>query len=98
VRGLHLRLAAAVDEEAGLAEETEGGLQQQRHPGLAEEDVAKPHRQQDGDLDLADEETDVVADKDVVDRLRGLGAVGRAHAMNEGEPTHRPDHDLLPDF
>ena len=98
VRGLHLRLAAAVDEEAGLAEETEGGLQQQRHPGLAEEDVTKANRQQDADLGLADDETDVAADKDVVDRLRGLGAVGRAHAMNEGEPNHRPDHDLLPDF
>ena len=98
VRGLHLRLAAAVDEEAGLAEETEGGLQQQRHPGLAEEGVAKPNRQQDADLGLADDETDVAADKDVVDRLRGLGTVGRAHAMNEGEPTNRPDHDLLPDF
>ena len=98
VRGLHLRLAAVADEEASLAEETEGGLQQQRHPGLAEEDVARSNHQQEADLGLADDETDVAADKDVVDRLRGLGAVGRAHAMNEGEPTHRPDQDLLPDF
>jgi len=37
----HIRLAAAVDEESGLSEE-EGGLQQQRHPGLPEEGVSKP--------------------------------------------------------
>jgi hypothetical protein len=29
---------------------------------------------------------------------RGLGVVGRAHAMNEGEPHRNPDRDLLPDF
>ena len=32
-----------------------------------------------------------------MDRLRGLGAVVRAHAINEGERTARDD-DLLPAF
>jgi type IV secretion system protein VirD4 len=97
VRGLHARLAAAVDDEAGEVED-EGGMQQQRHPGLPEESISKPH-QAELDLDPAlDDESDVAADKSVMDRLRGLGAIGRAHAMNEAEPHRDPDHDLLPDF
>jgi type IV secretion system protein VirD4 len=98
VRGLHLRLASAIDGEASLAEEEAGGLQHQRHPGLPEEDLVKLDPRQEADLGLVDDESDVAADKSVMDRLRGLGAVGRARAMNEGKPHHRPDHDLLPDF
>ncbi|MEW5704372.1 MAG: conjugal transfer protein TraG [Pseudomonadota bacterium] len=95
VRGLHIRLAAVVDEEGGLAEE-EGGLQQQRHPGLPEEGVTKPAAaEHETDLGLADDESDTAADKRAMDRLRGLGSVARAHAMNEG--TGRGD-DLLPSF
>ncbi len=95
IRGLHLRLAAAVDEEGGLTDE-EGGLQQQRHPGLPEEGVAKPVApEHETDLGLAEDESDTAADKRAMDRLRGLGSVARAHAMNEG--TGRGD-DLLPSF
>ena len=95
VRGLHIRLAAVVDEEGGLAEE-EGGLQQQRHPGLPEEGVTKPAApEHETDLGLAEDESDTAADKRAMDRLRGLGSVARAHAMNEG--TGRGD-DLLPSF
>jgi type IV secretion system protein VirD4 len=95
VRGLHVRLAAAVDEEGGLADE-EGGLQQQRHPGLPEEGVTKPvSAEHETDLGLAEDESDTAADKRAMDRLRGLGSVARAHVMNEG--TGRGD-DLLPSF
>ena len=95
VRGLHVRLAAAVDEEGGLADE-EGGLQQQRHPGLPEEAITKPVApDHETNLGLADDESDTAADKRAMDRLRGLNTVARAHAMNEG--TGRDD-DLLPNF
>jgi type IV secretion system protein VirD4 len=95
VRGLHIRLAAVVDEEGGLAEE-EGGLQQQRHPGLPEEGTSKPSAaEHETDLGLSEDESDTATDKRAMDRLRGLGTVVRAHAMNEG--TGRGD-DLLPSF
>ena len=95
VRGLHVRLAAAVDEESAPADE-EGGLQQQRHPALPEESVSKPiDSKQEADLGLADDDSDAAPDKSVMDRLRGLSAVARAHAINEG--TGRGD-DLLPSF
>jgi type IV secretion system protein VirD4 len=95
VRGPHIRLAAAVDQEEGLAEEVEGGLQQQRHPGLPEEGVSKPVDADPTDpLGLGDDDSDEVADRTAMDRLRGLGPVARAHAMNEG--TGRDD--LLPSF
>jgi type IV secretion system protein VirD4 len=45
-----------------------------------------------------DDGSDTVADAQVMDRSRGLGAVGRAHAINEGEPQRRPGRDLLPEF
>jgi type IV secretion system protein VirD4 len=95
IRGLHSRLAAAVDEEADILEAEEGGLQQQRHPGLAEEGVSKPIAA-DGDnlLGIADDESDLAADKRAMDRLRGLTNVARAHAINES--TGRDD--LLPSF
>jgi len=98
VRGLHIHLAAANDEEASVSEEDEGGVQQQRHPGLAEEEIAHPLIGDETALGLPDDDSDVGADKRVMDRLRRLGVVATAHAMNEGEGPHRPDHDLLPDF
>ena len=41
-----------------------------------------------------EDESDTAADRQAMDRLRGLGAVQRAHAMNEAD---RGD-DLLPSF
>lgn len=95
VRGLHIRLATVVDQQAGPAEEEEGGLQQ-CHPGLPEEGVSKPSAaEHETDLGLTEDESDAAADKRAMDRLRGLGSVARAHAMNEG--TGR-GADLLPSF
>jgi type IV secretion system protein VirD4 len=97
MRGLHMQLVATTDEQAGAADE-EGGLQQQRHPGLAEEAVAKP-KEADLFTELGlDDDSDPAADARAMDRARGLGAVGQAHAMNEGDLHRNPDHDLLPEF
>src|SRR3984893_17354979 len=97
VRGLDRRLAAALDTEARAGQPEEGGLQRQRHPGQPEQSVAKPNTEPAVGLGL-DDESDAVADAQVMDRSRGLGAVGRAHAMNEGEPQRDPGRDLLPEF
>jgi type IV secretion system protein VirD4 len=96
VRGLHLQLVAT-NEGSGEADE-EGGLQQQRHPGLAEEAVSKPREVETSpDLGL-DDDSDTSADAQTMDRARGLGAVGQAHAMNEGDLHRDADRDLLPEF
>ena len=95
VRGLHEGLVATADQEgASFDEEAEGGLQQQRHPGLAEErpePVTEPGANM---IPGIEDESDTAADRQAMDRLRGLGAVQRAHAMNEAD---RGD-DLLPSF
>jgi len=88
VRGMDQRLA---EEEVSMDEMTEGGLQQQRHPGLPEEGISKPLEPEPGDLfGSMDDETDVAADKRAMDRLSN---VARAHAINEGSRD-----DLLPSF
>jgi type IV secretion system protein VirD4 len=97
IRGPHIRLAAASDSETGIADEEEGGLEQQRHPGLPEE-VVRPLKPVQLDLGLADDESDVTADAQAMDRSRGPRVVGRAHAMNEGDLHRKSDRDLLPDF
>jgi type IV secretion system protein VirD4 len=97
VRGLHIQLVATADEQPGSTDE-EGGLQQQRHPGITEEAVAKP---KDADLftDLGlDDDSDPATDAQAMDRSRGLSEIGKAHAMNEGDLHRNPDHDLLPEF
>jgi type IV secretion system protein VirD4 len=95
VRGLHEGLVASADQEgASFDEEAEGGLQQQRHPGLAEE---RPEPVTEHSADMIpgiEDDSDTAADRQAMDRLRGLGAVQRAHAMNEAD---RGD-DLLPSF
>jgi type IV secretion system protein VirD4 len=98
VRGLHISLTFVIDSEASAVEEEEGGLQQQRHPGLPEEEVARPLKPIQLDLGLADDESDAAADARIMDRSRGSRAVGRAHAMNEGDLHRNPGRDLLPDF
>ncbi|MBI1330280.1 MAG: IncP-type conjugal transfer protein TraG [Alphaproteobacteria bacterium] len=97
VRGLHERLAAAIDEDAGTSED-EGGVQRQRHPGISEEEISKLNAPEHASELALDDETDVAADQSVVDRLRGMSPLGSAHAMNEAEPHRDPDRDLLPDF
>jgi type IV secretion system protein VirD4 len=97
VRGLHLHLAAAVEDQAADSDK-EGGLQHQRHPGLPEGSVAKPNApERKVDLGL-DDESDTAADSQAMDRSRGLNTLGQAHAVNEGDLHRKPSQDLLPGF
>ena len=86
VRALDMRLAGT---EGEARADEDGGLQQQRHPGLDEKAVkAEPPRQ----LELPDidkDDGDAAADKRAMDRVRA--ALVRGHAMNQGR-----DNDLLP--
>ena len=89
VRGPYAALVDEPGDEDGLADE--GGLQ--RHPTLTEPaaDLA-PSDLPEGLFDFADDDGD---DASVMDRLRGLGTVTRAHAMDEGAG---PDDQPLPAF
>jgi type IV secretion system protein VirD4 len=75
--------------------EDDGGLQQQRTPGLPEDAPAKyvPPKQLDL-LGLDRDDADPATDKRVMDRARrSLTAIQRAHALNQGR-----DSDTLPSF
>jgi type IV secretion system protein VirD4 len=90
VREQDARLQKPEDENARPDED--GGLQQQRHPGLAEEPVLKPEPVKQADLfGLDSDDVDPATDKRAMDRARALTTVVRGHAMNRGR-----DHDVLP--
>jgi len=96
VRGIHAELAVAADETAEEGPEDEGGLGQQLHPGLGEQDAAKI-RGDNAAIDLGiDDADDSAADTNALDRLRPLDPVRQAHAMNEGD--REAGRDLLPEF
>jgi type IV secretion system protein VirD4 len=76
------------DDERG--DQEDGGLQQQRHPGLAEEQRVKGEPATQLELLSNDQdEGDPSADQRAMDRVRGT--LVRGHAMNQGR-----DRDLLP--
>lgn len=83
-------------EEATKPDKDEGGREQQRHPGLAEEVAPKkePPKQLDL-LGLDKDDVDPASDKRMMDQSRSVGTVVRAHAVNEGAGR---DHDALPSF
>jgi len=70
--------------ETSEAETDEGGLQQQRHPGLGEEAAAKTEKPKQLDL-LSDDqdEGNVAADQRAMDRARGLSTAARAFGIGE---------------
>jgi type IV secretion system protein VirD4 len=92
VRGIDRRIAAN-DESAGAAIEDEGGVQQQRHPGLPEEqtDVFQQPDQDDLFKPL-DDDSEAVADKRVMDRI---STAARAYGINEGRGDEK---DIVPGF
>ncbi|HEV2551651.1 MAG TPA: type IV secretory system conjugative DNA transfer family protein, partial [Stellaceae bacterium] len=95
VRGADLRLEESIERElSGSGDDDEGSLQQQRHPALPEGEVAGP--------DHAAPPAGPDDEFDATDQPSGaslpLSPLGRAHAMNEGEPHRRADDDLLPAF
>lgn len=92
VRSVDRRLAAD-DESAGPTIEDEGGVQQQRHPGLPEEQPVAANRSDQSDLfDPADDDSQAVADKRVMDRV---STAARAYGINEGRGD---DKDIVPGF
>lgn len=98
VRETHPALVNLAGEEDAGKDGDEGGLQQQRHPELPEQDRS-PSQRADHDPDPSlDEDADAVGDRDLFGQLRDLGPLGRAHAMNAGDPHRNPDRDLLPDY
>ncbi|MCR4266776.1 conjugal transfer protein TraG [Nitratireductor sp. ZSWI3] len=92
VRGVDRRLAAD-DESADAASDNEGGVQQQRHPGLPGENERKAEQPDQGDLfKPADDGGETVADRQVMDRISNAA---RAYGINEGMGD---DKDVLPGF
>jgi len=86
VRAPDSRLGTAED-ETGVSED-EGGLQQQRHPGL-EEKAGKGEAEKQPEIpDVERDETDAAADKRVMDRARA--SLVRGHAINQGQPRPLP--------
>ena len=82
----------AITENAAEAEAEDGGLEQQRHPGLAEEAPTTPEPPKQLDLLAADQdEGDLAADQRAMDRARGLSAVARGYGIDEAG-----GRDLLP--
>lgn len=92
VRSVDRRLAAD-DESAGATIEAEGGVQQQRHPGLPEEQTAVTQKPDQEDLfNPADDDSETVADKRVMDRI---STAARAYGINEGRGD---DKGIVPGF
>jgi len=95
VRGPHAGLTGDADDDLGA--ESEGGLQQQRHPSLPDEAIARPAVDEaELGLGLDTDDGDVVADRQAMARAQASQPIARAHAMNEG--GGRGDDDLLPSF
>jgi type IV secretion system protein VirD4 len=94
----HAALAAAAEDEAESAKVDHGGLQQQRSPEIAEEQISRPKDQAKVDQALIDDETDLLAEKAAIDPKGPLSDVAKAHAMNEGQRNRAPDHELMQDF
>ena len=81
------RLARSEEVEAS---EDDGGMQQQRHPGLVEEIRPNPIEPVEAELH-AEDDGDLALDKRAMDHARGLSAVARGYALNESS-----GRDLLP--
>lgn len=93
VRGLHPELATAVGDE--LAEDAdEGGLQLQLPAFDEARSKFEPSQQNTMDRE-GNDETD---SQNIAMNGPGTRAVGRAHAMNQGERQRGPDDDLMPAF
>lgn len=90
VRGLHEKLAIEAEGD-GLGEDEEGGLQQQRHPGLPEEQSIKPTERAPEVAPGDDDDSDPAADRRA---MTTLSNVARAVAVNEGKDRG----DLIPSF
>jgi type IV secretion system protein VirD4 len=92
VRASDARLSVAGEDDE--TEGDEGGLQQERHPGLSEEQPAPPPPPvQLKLLGIDPDDGDAAADKRAMDLARTPSAIQRAYGVNAGARQ-----DLLPDF
>lgn len=90
VRKADTRLAAQDDAKSTSSDD--GGMQQQRHPGLGEE-IVKTAEPEQGELpNLLDDDSDNAADKKMMERA---ATPARAYGVNE---AMGPDRDLLDGF
>jgi type IV secretion system protein VirD4 len=88
--------AAAQPLDAGLVDDSNGGLSQERHPGLpARRRAKRPCPEQLDLLGLGDDDSNPVVEAGAIDPLRPLTPVLAAHAANEGSGRGA---DLLPSF
>jgi type IV secretion system protein VirD4 len=93
VRKIDERLSGADRDPSVSGDTDEGGMQQQRHPSLPEEQKRVEPGLTQADLPgLLDEDSEVVADKRVIDRL---AKPTRVYGLNE---ALGPDRDLLDGF
>ena len=69
----------------------DGGMQQERHPGLASEAPVKVAEPAHDPMAVADDADDLAADQRAMDQARGLNPVTRGYALNESS-----GRDLLP--
>jgi len=90
VRGIDARLQQAEDAANG---EDDGGMQQQRHPDLAELASRETDAAEAREVPTTPDDDDVAADKRAMDQAKDLSAVARSYAINEGAKR-----DLIPDF
>lgn len=100
VRHTHIALQEMpATEQAAVADDDEGGLQRQRHPGLLEQDIVKPiTSDRETDLGLSNEH-DRAADERSPERSRTARTIGRAYALRQGDRQGRDSgDDLLPFF
>jgi type IV secretion system protein VirD4 len=87
-RRVDARLAGPA--EAAMGEE-EGGMERQRHPGLAEEGPAKPAEPDPAAQVALEEDDDVAAEQRAMDQARQLTPVARGYGLNEAAQD-----DLIP--
>ncbi len=100
VRGTDQRLVADLSDDGALTEDT-GGLQQQRHPGLAEEAEAQTEVPVAALEVPVEDDSDLAADKGAMDRLRVATSVARADLLNVEAHETGPKgqtRDLFVDF
>ena len=82
-RRFDARLDRAADQAGGAAD---GGLEQQRHPGVPEAASSAPAEVEVTAGDGPDDDDDNAIASRGFGSLRGLSSIARGHALNEGEP------------
>ncbi|MDD4616382.1 MAG: conjugal transfer protein TraG [Alphaproteobacteria bacterium] len=94
VCGIDDRLMASEEGEPAVSADEDGGIQQQRHPGLPEEMTNTVKEPEQRDLfDKLENDSDIAAEKKMMDRL---STAARAYGVDEGMDRERDD--FLPGF